>query len=63
MSVVVTTFSNDESARPPTLLKQDIFIDKVCKFENRDCKEHLGKGATILQKACILRACYKIGSW
>ena len=38
MSVVVTRFSNDESARPPTQLKlestTDIFIDQVHKFQN-----------------------------
>ena len=37
MSVVVTSFSNDESVRPQTLLKTehtiDILIDQVHKFQ------------------------------
>ena len=38
MSVVVTRFSNDENACPPSQLKlesiTDIFIDQVHKFQN-----------------------------
>ena len=38
MSVVVTRFSNDESACPPSQLElesiTDIFIDQVRKFQN-----------------------------
>ena len=38
MSVIVASFSNDESARPPTLLKTEsityILIDKFHKFQN-----------------------------
>ena len=67
MSVVVTSFSNDESARPSTLLEteftKDILIYQVRKFQNGYFKKHLWKATTILQKACILRACYEICSW
>ena len=52
MLVVVTIFSNDESARPPTtktLLKTesttDIIIGQVNKFQNWCFKEHLWKFA------------------
>ena len=49
MSVVVTIFSNDESARPPTLLKTestaDILIGQVDKFQNSCFKEHPRKAA------------------
>ena len=45
MFVVMTIFSNDESARPPTLLKTesitDILVGQVGKFQNRYFKEHL----------------------
>ena len=45
MSVVVISFSNDESACGPTLLKSvsttDTFIDQVHKFQNSYFKEHL----------------------
>ena len=38
MSVIVASFSNDESARSPALLKTesitDILIDKFHKFQN-----------------------------
>ena len=44
MSVVVTSFSNDERACRPTLIKTvpiiDIFIDQVHKFQNGYFKEH-----------------------
>ena len=60
MSLVVTNFSNDESAHPSTLLKTesttDISIGQVDKFQNGYFKEHLGKAATVLQKACTLKA-------
>ena len=66
MSVVVTSFSNDESAHPLTLLKTDsitdILIDQVRKFQNTYFKEHLCKAATVLQKAYCLRACHEICS-
>ena len=45
MFVVMTIFSNDESAGPPTLLKTesttDILVGQVDKFQNRYFKEHL----------------------
>ena len=45
MSVVVTSFRNDESAHPPTLLKAvstaDILIDEVQQSQNSYFKEHL----------------------
>ena len=47
MSVVKTSFSKDESACAPTLLKTvsttDILIDQVYKFQNSYFKEHLWK--------------------
>ena len=47
MSVVETSFSNDESACGPALLKTvpttDILIDQVHKFQNNYFKEHLWK--------------------
>ena len=49
MSVVVTIFSKDESARPPTLLKTEfttnILVDQVDKFQNSCFKEHPRKVA------------------
>ena len=63
MLVVVTRFSNDESARPPKLTKVEsttnISIDQVHKFQNNYFKEYQWKAATILQKACILRTYYE----
>ena len=60
MSIVVTSFSNDGRAYRPTLLKTvssiDILIDQVHKFQNSYFKEHPWKAATVLQKACCLRA-------
>ena len=45
MSVVVTSFGNKLSARPPMLLKPesttDILIDQDHKFQNSYFKEHL----------------------
>ena len=45
MSAVVTSFSNDVSARPATLLKAvtttDILLDKFHKSQNSYFKEHL----------------------
>ena len=67
--MVVTSFSNDESACPPTqmLLKTDsntdILIYQVRKFEHSYFKAHVWKDATVLQKAYCLRACYEIRSW
>ena len=47
MSVVETSFSNDEGAYGPALLKTvpttDILIDQVHKFQNNYFKEHLWK--------------------
>ena len=44
MSVVVTSFSNDDRACHPALLKAvptiDILIDQVHKFQNSYFKEH-----------------------
>ena len=43
--MVVTIFSNDENARPPTLLETDsttdILIGQVDTFQNSCFKEHL----------------------
>ena len=47
MSVLETSFSKDESACGPSLLKAvsttDILIDQVHKFQNSYFKEHLWK--------------------
>ena len=47
MPLVVTIFSNNESARPPALLKMesttDIVVGQVDKFQNSCFKEHLWK--------------------
>ena len=47
MSVVVTSFGNDESARLPALLKTesitDILIGKVHELQNNYFKENLWK--------------------
>ena len=52
MSVVVTSFSNDESARPLLLIKTesttDILNGQVDKFQSSYFKEHLWKAATVL---------------
>ena len=52
--MVVATFSKDESARPPTLLKTesitDILVGQVEKFQNNAFKENLWKVATAKQK-------------
>ena len=49
MSLAVTIFSNDESVRPPKLLKTeptiDILIGQVDKFQNSCFKAHLWKAA------------------
>ena len=49
MSVALTSFSNDERACYPTLLKTvspiEIFIDQVHKFQNSFFKEHPWKAA------------------
>ena len=59
MSVVVTSFINDDRACRPRLLKTestiDILIDQIHKFQNSYFKEHPWKAATVLQKACCLR--------
>ena len=45
MSVVKTSFNDDESALPPTALKAksttDILIDQVHNFQNNYFKKHL----------------------
>ena len=45
MSVLVTSFTNDESAHPPMPLKAefttDILINQVRKFQNSFFKEHV----------------------
>ena len=60
MSVVVTSFKNDESARPSKLLKTvtttDILIDQVHTFQNSYFKEHLWNAATVLQKAYLFKS-------
>ena len=59
MSVVVTSFSNDDRACHPKLLKTvpaiEILIDQVHKFQNSYFKEHPRKTAAVLQKAYCLR--------
>ena len=59
MSLVVTSFSNDDRAYHPTLLKIvstiDILIDQVHKFQNSYFKEHLWKAATVIRKTCCIR--------
>ena len=59
MSVVVTSFSNDDRVCHSTLLKTvstiDILIDQVRKFQNRCFKEQPWKAATVLQKVYCLR--------
>ena len=59
MSVVVTSFSNDETACNPTPLKAvsttDILIGLVHKFQSSYFKEHLWKAGTVLQKSYCLR--------
>ena len=58
--MVVTSFKNDENARPPTLLKTvtttDILIDQVHTLQNSYSKEHIWKAATVLQKAYLLNS-------
>ena len=65
--MAVTSFSNDESARRPTILKTesttDILIDQIHKFQNSYIKENLWKAATVLQKAYCLRESHEICSW
>ena len=59
MSVVVTSFSNDDRVFHSTLLKTvstiDILIDQVRKFQNSCFKEQPWKAATVLQKVYCLR--------
>ena len=58
MFVVVTSFSNDERAWSPTLLKTvpttGILIDQIHKLQNSYFKEHW-KAGPVLQKAYCLR--------
>ena len=69
-SVIETSFSKDESACAPTLLKTvsttDILIDQVHKFQNSDLKERLWKLLLFYKKHIVwgefLRACYEIRS-
>ena len=59
MSVVVTSFINDDRVCDSTLLKTvstiDFLIDQVRKFQNSCFKEQLWKAATVLQKVYCLR--------
>ena len=59
MSMVVTSFSNDDRACSPTPIKTvsttEILIDQVHKFQNSYFKEHPRKTAAVLQKAYCLR--------
>ena len=59
MFVVVTSFSNDERAWSPTLLKTvpttGILIDQIHKLQNSCFKKHRWKAAPVLQKAYCLR--------
>ena len=63
ISVVVTSFSNDGSARPTMLLKtqssSNILTDQVRKLQNSFFKEHLRKAAPVLQQAHYLRASHE----
>ena len=66
MSLVVISFSNDESACGPTLLKTvstDIFIDKVHKFQNSYFKEHLWKLLLFYKKYIIQEESFKSMLW
>ena len=60
MSVVVTIFSYDESARLPTLLKTesitDILVGQVDKFQNSYFKEHLWKVAAAETKSMYFKS-------
>ena len=66
MYVVVTSFSNDGSARPTTQLKMEsttyILIDKSTNFRTAFFKVHQRKAAPILQKVYCLRTGYEICS-
>ena len=63
ISVVVTSFGNDGSARPTMLLKtqssSNILTDQVRKLQNSFFKEHLRKAAPVLQQAHYLRASHE----
>ena len=52
-------FSNDENARPPTLLKTesitDILIEQIHNLQNSYFKGQLWKDFTVLQKALPLK--------
>ena len=67
MSVAATSFSNDENAHPPALLKtkstRNILIHRVHKFHRSYFKEHLWNAATVLQKVYCLKACYEVCFW
>ena len=62
MSLVVTSFSNDEKTRPSTLLKTvsttEILIDQIHKFQNICFKDYLWNDASVLQKTYFLRGCH-----
>ena len=68
MSVLETSFSKDESACGPSLLKTvfttDILIDQDYKFQNSYFKEHCESWycftKSILFNWSCLRACYEI---
>ena len=66
MSVVVTSFSNDEKTTL-TLLKTvsttEILIDQIHKFQNICFKDYLWNDASVLQKTYFLRGCHEIWSW
>ena len=57
MSVVMTSFSNDESACGSTLLKTvsttDILTDQVNKFQNSYFQEHLWKPLQFYKKYIV----------
>ena len=57
--MVVTSFSNDDRASSPTLIKTvpttEILIDQVHNFQNSYFKEHPRKAAAVLQKPYCLR--------
>ena len=61
MSVVVTSFSNDEKTTL-TLLKTvsttEILIDQIHKFQNICFKDYLWNDASVLQKTYFLRGCH-----
>ena len=55
MSVVMTSFNNDESARPPTLLRTKL-IGQADKFQNSYFKEYLVKDCYCFTKSMYFKS-------